>query len=88
VQLQGKVTLVTGGDSGIGLGTARRMVQEGASVIITGRKQDALNDAVNKIGANVRAIQADVTKKDDMARVAAAIREDHGHLDILFANAG
>lgn len=88
MQLQGKVTLVTGGDSGIGLGTARRMVQEGASVIITGRKQDALNDAVNKIGANVRAIQADVTKKDDMARVAAAIREDHGHLDILFANAG
>jgi NAD(P)-dependent dehydrogenase (short-subunit alcohol dehydrogenase family) len=86
--LKGKVALVTGGNSGIGLGTARRLVEEGAFVYITGRRADALEAAAAGLGRNARAIQADVTRKADMQRVADAIREEKGRLDIVFANAG
>jgi NAD(P)-dependent dehydrogenase (short-subunit alcohol dehydrogenase family) len=86
--LKGKIALVTGGNSGIGLGTARRLVEEGAFVYVTGRRQDALDKAVALLGKNARAIRADVTRKSDMEHVAAAIRQAHGHLDIVFANAG
>jgi NAD(P)-dependent dehydrogenase (short-subunit alcohol dehydrogenase family) len=86
--LQGKIALVTGGNSGIGLGTAQRLVDEGAFVYVTGRRQDALDKAVALLGNNARAIRADVTIKSDMEHVAAAIRQAHGHLDIVFANAG
>lgn len=86
--LKGKIALVTGGNSGIGLGTARRLVEEGAFVYITGRRQDALDKAAALLGNQARAIRADVTCKADMEQVAATIREAHGHLDIVFANAG
>ena len=86
--LTGKVALVTGGNSGIGLGTARRLVQEGAFVYITGRRQQALDKAIAELGTNAQAIQADVTRKSDMQRVADTIRVDKGRLDIVFANAG
>jgi NAD(P)-dependent dehydrogenase (short-subunit alcohol dehydrogenase family) len=88
MQLENKVALVTGGNSGIGLGTARRLVEEGAFVYITGRRKQALDKAVKELGAKARAIQADVTKKADMERVAATIRDEQGKLDIVFANAG
>jgi NAD(P)-dependent dehydrogenase (short-subunit alcohol dehydrogenase family) len=86
--LKGKIALVTGGNSGIGFGAARRLVEEGAFVYITGRRQDALDKAVAALGANARAIQADVTRKTDMQSVADLIRREHGRLDIVFANAG
>jgi NAD(P)-dependent dehydrogenase (short-subunit alcohol dehydrogenase family) len=76
MQLENKVALVTGGNSGIGLGTARRLVEEGAFVYITGRRKQALDKAVKELGANARAIQADGTKKADMERVAATIRDE------------
>lgn len=86
--LRGKIALVTGGNSGIGLGAARRLVEEGAFVYITGRRQQALDQAADILGENVRAVQADVTRKEDMQRVADLIRQQHGRLDIVFANAG
>jgi NAD(P)-dependent dehydrogenase (short-subunit alcohol dehydrogenase family) len=86
--LKDTVALVTGGNSGIGLGTARRLVEEGAFVYITGRRQDALDRASAELGANARAIRADVTRKSDMQHVAEVIREEKGRLDIVFANAG
>lgn len=88
MQLENKIALVTGGNSGIGLGTARRLVEEGAFVYITGRRPDALDNALSQLGANARAIQADVTRKADMERVADTIRNEQGRLDIVFANAG
>ncbi len=88
MQVKDKIALVTGGNSGIGLGTARRLVEEGAFVYITGRRQDALDRAVAAIGGDIRAVQADVTKKADMLRVAETIRAEKGRLDIVFANAG
>lgn len=86
--LKGKIALVTGGNSGIGLGTARRLVEEGAFVYITGRRREALDRAAAQLGEQARAIQADVTRKADMQRVADTIREEQGRLDIVFANAG
>jgi len=86
--LKGKTALVTGGNSGIGLGTARRLIDEGAFVYVTGRRQDALDKAVAILGENARAVRADVTRKVDMQYVCDVIRRDRGQLDILFANAG
>ena len=83
-----KIALVTGGNSGIGLGTARRLIDAGAFVYITGRRKDALDRAQAQLGQNAKAIQADVTRKADMERVADTIRADKGRLDIVFANAG
>lgn len=83
MQPKDTVTLVTGGNSGIGLGTARRLVEEGAFVYITGRRQEAHDHAVEAIGRNVRAIRAHVTKRTDMTHVAELIRSGHGRLDIL-----
>lgn len=86
--LEGKIALVTGGGTGIGFGTARRMVEEGATVYISGRRLDILENAAKKIGANVIPIQADISIRTDMERVASVIESRHGALDILFANAG
>ena len=88
MQLDGKIALVTGGNSGIGLGTARRLIEEGAFVYVTGRRQEALDRAQAALGPSARAIQADVTRKIDMQRVADTIRDEKGRLDIVFANAG
>lgn len=81
--------MLAGGNSGIGLATAKRFAQEGAFVYITGRRQDALDQAVIEIGlANSRAVRADATKLKDLDNLYNIIRSEKGRLDILFANAG
>jgi NAD(P)-dependent dehydrogenase (short-subunit alcohol dehydrogenase family) len=87
-KLEGKIAVITGGSSGIGLATAERFVKEGAYVFITGRRKEELDAAVKRIGANVTAIQADASKLDDLDKLYAAVRETKGRIDILFANAG
>ncbi|HEN3280323.1 TPA: SDR family oxidoreductase [Yersinia enterocolitica] len=86
--LKGRIALVTGGTTGLGFGAAKRLVEHGATVYITGRRQNVLDKAVNKLGTSARAICADVSSKEDMLRTAATIKAEQGHLDILFANAG
>jgi NAD(P)-dependent dehydrogenase (short-subunit alcohol dehydrogenase family) len=87
-RLEGKIGLVTGGTSGIGLATAQQFVAEGAYVYITGRRQAELDKAVTKIGVNITGIQADAGNLLDLDRLYATIKEEKGRLDILFANAG
>ena len=87
-RLQGKIALVTGGTSGLGLATAQHFIAEGAQVFITGRRQDALDAAIEGIGGNVAGVQGDVANLADLDRLYDVIREKAGHLDILFANAG
>ena len=86
--MSGKVALVTGGNSGIGLATAKRFVNEGAYVFITGRRESELSSAVNEIGSNVTAIQGDVSNLNDLDRLFGQIEKDKGKLNVLFANAG
>jgi len=85
---EGKIALVTGGSSGIGLATAQRLALEGATVIITGRRQQELDAAVRQIGHNAMGIRGDISSLKDLERLFVAIQERHGRLDILFANAG
>ena len=87
-KLEGKVALVTGGSSGIGLATAKRFVAEGAYVFITGRRQTELDAAVKEIGENVTGVQSDVSNLADLDRLFATIEQEQGHLDVVFANAG
>jgi NAD(P)-dependent dehydrogenase (short-subunit alcohol dehydrogenase family) len=87
-KLEGKVALVTGGNSGIGLATAKRFVAEGAYVFITGRRTAELEAAEKEIGGNVIGIQGDVAKLADLDRLLAQIKREKGKLDIVFANAG
>ncbi|MCP6759978.1 MAG: glucose 1-dehydrogenase [Fischerella sp. CENA71] len=87
-KLEGKIALVTGGNSGIGLATAKQFVAEGAYVYITGRRQAELDAAVEAIGKNVTAVQSDVSNLADLDRLFATIEQEQGHLDIIFANAG
>src|SRR5437879_7347519 len=87
-KLEGKIALVTGGNSGIGLATARQFVNEGAYVFITGRREPELAAAVNEIGTNVTAVQGDVSNLGDLDRLFAQVRREKGKLDVVFANAG
>src|SRR5271169_743551 len=87
-RLAGKVAVITGGSSGIGLATAKRFVNEGAYVFITGRRQSELETAVSEIGRNVTGVQSDVSKMADLDKLYAAVKEHKGKLDIVFANAG
>lgn len=87
-KLKGRIALVTGGTTGLGFGAAQRLIEEGAFVYITGRRQSVLDEAVARLGTSAKGLQADAMKKADMLRVAEAIKAGHGHLDILFANAG
>ncbi|HEY4385406.1 MAG TPA: glucose 1-dehydrogenase [Ktedonobacteraceae bacterium] len=87
-KLEGKIAVITGANSGIGLATARRFVAEGAYVYITGRRQRELNAAVQQIGKNVTAVQGDVSNLADLDRLYATVQQQHGRLDIVFANAG
>jgi NAD(P)-dependent dehydrogenase (short-subunit alcohol dehydrogenase family) len=88
-RLAGKIALVTGGNSGIGLATAQRFAAEGAFVFITGRRQESLDEAVKLIGEeHVAAVQGDVSKLADLERLFATIKAKSGRLDIVFANAG
>jgi NAD(P)-dependent dehydrogenase (short-subunit alcohol dehydrogenase family) len=88
MKLQGKTALITGGNSGIGLATARVFVAEGANVVVTGRNQQTLDAAVAELGAKALAVNADVTDFAAIERAAAAAIERFGSLDIVFANAG
>ncbi len=87
-KLEGKIALVTGGNSGIGLATAQRFVKEGAYVYITGRRQPELDQAVKIIGANVTAVRGDASNLADLDQLYAQIKQEKGRLDIVFANAG
>src|SRR6202171_6217717 len=87
-RLEGKIAVITGANSGIGLASAKRFVAEGAHVYITGRRQEELDKAVQAIGAGVTAVQGDVSDLEDLDRVFAKVRSDHGRIDVLFANAG
>ncbi len=87
-KLEGTIALITGGNSGIGLATARRFVDEGAYVFITGRREPELNAAVKEIGENVTGVQGDVANLGDLDRLFAQIKRETGKLDVVFANAG
>lgn len=86
-RLQNKVALITGGNSGIGLATAKRFVEEGAFVYITGRRKEELDKAVSEIGKNVAAINADAGKLSDLDKIFAQVQKEKGRLDVLFLNA-
>ena len=87
-KLEGKVAVITGGNSGIGLATAERFVKEGAEVFITGRRQSELDKAVKLIGKNVIGVQGDVANLADLDRLYATVKQRAGRIDIVFANAG
>jgi NAD(P)-dependent dehydrogenase (short-subunit alcohol dehydrogenase family) len=87
-KLAGKIAVITGGSSGIGLATAQRFVNEGAYVFITGRRQSELEAAVSEIGHNVTSVQGDVSNLADIDKLYAAVKKEKGKLDIVFANAG
>src|SRR3989442_9053552 len=87
-KLEGKIGLITGGNSGIGLATAKEFVNEGAYVFITGRRDPQLTAAVKEIGSTVTAVQGDVSNPGDLGRLFAQIKREKGRLDVVFANAG
>ena len=87
-KLDGKIALITGGNSGIGLATAKRFVNEGAYVFITGRRDPELAAAAKEIGSNVTAVQGDVSNLGDLDRLFAHIKREQGRLNVVFANAG
>jgi NAD(P)-dependent dehydrogenase (short-subunit alcohol dehydrogenase family) len=86
--LEGKIAVVTGASSGIGLATAKRFADEGAQVVITGRREKELKEAAALIKKNVTTVVGDVSRLEDLDRLFAIVKEKHGHIDILFANAG
>src|SRR5580704_3643259 len=88
VRLKGKVALITGGNSGIGLATAKRMQEEGARIAISGRSQDTLDTAVKYLADDALAVQADVSKLADIDELFSVVRQKLGMIDILFVNAG
>ena len=87
-KLEGKVAVITGGSSGLALETAKRFVEEGAYVFITGRRQEALDDAVRLIGRNITAVRGDAANLDDLDRLFDTVKREKGKIDILFASAG
>ncbi|WP_419804960.1 SDR family oxidoreductase [Terriglobus sp.] len=87
-KLEGKVALVTGGSSGIGLATAKRFLQEGAFVYITGRRETELQTVAASLGENAKAVRADASKLADLDALYAQIQQEKGRVDVLFVNAG
>jgi NAD(P)-dependent dehydrogenase (short-subunit alcohol dehydrogenase family) len=87
-RLDGKIAVITGGNSGMGLATAQRFVQEGAYVFIIGRRQNELDRAVKQIGKNVTGIQGDVSNLEDLDRLYDTVKQQKGRINVLFANAG
>jgi NAD(P)-dependent dehydrogenase (short-subunit alcohol dehydrogenase family) len=88
MKLEGKTALITGGTSGIGLATAQEFIREGAKVVVTGRTPDTLSQAAKVLGSDAIVVSADVTKSAELDELFKQVREKHGHIDILFANAG
>lgn len=87
-KLEGKVALVTGGSSGIGLATAKALIEEGAFVFITGRRQTQLDVAARSLGSQVRPVRADASKPADLDALYERIQQEKNRLDVLFVNAG
>jgi NAD(P)-dependent dehydrogenase (short-subunit alcohol dehydrogenase family) len=87
-KLEGKTAVITGGTDGIGLATAKRFVEEGAYVFITGRRQKELDEAVKAIGANVAGVQGDIAQLADLDRLYESVAQAKKRIDIVFANAG
>jgi NAD(P)-dependent dehydrogenase (short-subunit alcohol dehydrogenase family) len=87
-KLTGKVAVITGGNSGIGLAGAKRFLEEGAFVYITGRRPEELDKAVASLGSGVVGVQGDVSKLEDLDRLFAKVKAEKGHIDVLYANAG
>jgi len=87
-RLEGKVAVITGGNSGIGLATARRFAEEGAHVFITGRRPNELDAAVQQIGKRATGVQGDVSSLADLDRLYATVKREKGRIDVVFANAG
>src|ERR1700729_983240 len=87
-RLKGKVAVITGGNSGMGLATAKRFVAEGAKVVITGRRQAELDAAVKEIGPNAIGVRGYLSTLADLDRLFAVVKERHGRVDVIFANAG
>ena len=87
-KLEGKVAVITGGNSGIGLATAKEFKEQGAQVVITGRDQQTLDQAVREIGGDVLAVRSDASSLTEIDKLFAAVKEKFGHIDVLFVNAG
>ena len=87
-KLKGKVAVITGGSSGLALESAKRFVEEGAYVFITGRRQEQLDDAVRVIGRNVTSVRGDASNLDDLDRLFETVKREKGKIDVLFASAG
>ena len=87
-KLEGKVAVITGGSSGMALASAQRFVEEGAYVFITGRRQEALDEAVKLIGRNVTGVQGDSADLDDLDRLYETVKQEKGAIDVLWASAG
>ncbi len=87
-KLKGKVAVITGGSSGLALESAKRFVEEGAYVFITGRRQEALDEAVKLIGRNVTGVRGDASNLDDLDRLFETIKREKGRIDVLFVSAG
>jgi NAD(P)-dependent dehydrogenase (short-subunit alcohol dehydrogenase family) len=87
-KLEGKVAVITGGSSGLALASAKRFVEEGAHVFITGRRQEALDEAVQSIGRNVTGVRGDAANIADLDRLFDTVKREKGKIDVLFASAG
>jgi NAD(P)-dependent dehydrogenase (short-subunit alcohol dehydrogenase family) len=87
-RLEGKIAVVTGANSGIGLACAKRFAEEGARVFMTGRRQAELDSAVAEVGHGARGVQGDISKLSDLDRLYSTVRDEAGHIDVLLANAG
>src|SRR5271167_3961230 len=87
-RLEGKVAVVTGGNSGIGLATAKRFLEEGAKVAISGRNQETLDEAVKSLGREILAVKADTAKQQDIEKLLSEVARKFGRIDVLFVNAG
>src|SRR3981081_3324683 len=87
-KLDGKVAVITGGSSGMALASAKRFVEEGAYVFITGRRQEALDEAVKLIGRNVTGVRGDAANRDDLDRLFDTVKREKGRIDVLYASAG
>lgn len=87
-RLEGKVAVITGANSGIGLASAKRFANEGARIFMTGRRQGELDKAVAEVGHGARGVQGDIANLTDLDRLYELVREEVGRIDVLFANAG